>query len=115
MLCCVCLVSVISKCLVWLFSEVSCKNMWEVRKQCFHFIYCGMPGCDEVIYKLWQGSLFFSLPIYNVCFLFLDNEYLFLDLEQKLSKYFGKIWNRESLKVSYFLDIYLDVSNEETE
>ncbi|MED6241968.1 hypothetical protein ATANTOWER_031032 [Ataeniobius toweri] len=32
-----------------------------------------------------------------------DNEYLFLDLEQKLSKYFAKIWNRESLKVPFIL------------
>ncbi|KAM4715220.1 FERM domain-containing protein 6-like [Anableps anableps] len=32
-----------------------------------------------------------------------DNEYLFLDLEQKLRKYFGKTWNRESLKVPFML------------
>uniref|UniRef100_UPI0037E922D6 FERM domain-containing protein 6-like n=1 Tax=Semicossyphus pulcher TaxID=241346 RepID=UPI0037E922D6 len=32
-----------------------------------------------------------------------DNEYLFLDLEQKLSKYFGKRWNRGSLMVQFVL------------
>ncbi|XP_044033940.1 FERM domain-containing protein 6-like isoform X2 [Siniperca chuatsi] len=32
-----------------------------------------------------------------------DNEYLFLDLEQKLSKYFGKRWNRGSLMVPFIL------------
>uniref|UniRef100_A0A3B3UK10 FERM domain-containing protein 6-like n=1 Tax=Poecilia latipinna TaxID=48699 RepID=A0A3B3UK10_9TELE len=32
-----------------------------------------------------------------------DNEYLFLDLEQKLRKYFGKTWSRNSLKVSFSL------------
>ncbi|XP_078136074.1 FERM domain-containing protein 6 [Sander vitreus] len=32
-----------------------------------------------------------------------DNEYLFLDSEQKLSKYFGKRWNRGSLTVPFIL------------
>nr|XP_033468001.1 FERM domain-containing protein 6-like [Epinephelus lanceolatus] len=32
-----------------------------------------------------------------------DNEYLFLDLEQKLSKYFGKTWSRGSLMVPFIL------------
>ncbi|KAI3365218.1 hypothetical protein L3Q82_010315, partial [Scortum barcoo] len=32
-----------------------------------------------------------------------DNEYLFLNLEQKLSKYFGKQWSRGSLKVPFIL------------
>ncbi|XP_070847496.1 FERM domain-containing protein 6-like [Chaetodon trifascialis] len=32
-----------------------------------------------------------------------DHEYLFLDLEQKLSKYFGKRWNRRSLKIPFIL------------
>ncbi|XP_029312838.1 FERM domain-containing protein 6-like isoform X2 [Cottoperca gobio] len=32
-----------------------------------------------------------------------DNEYLFLDLEQKLSNYFGKTWNRGSLTVPFIL------------
>ncbi|KAM8730651.1 FERM domain-containing protein 6-like [Acanthopagrus schlegelii] len=32
-----------------------------------------------------------------------DNEYLFVDLEQKLSKYFGKRWNRGSLSIPFIL------------
>ncbi|XP_054898736.1 FERM domain-containing protein 6-like isoform X2 [Poeciliopsis prolifica] len=32
-----------------------------------------------------------------------DNEYLFLDLEQKLRKYFGKTWSRNSLKVPFIV------------
>lgn len=32
-------------------------------------------------------------------FLSLDNEYVFMDLEQKLSKYFSKDWKREKHKV----------------
>ncbi|XP_060884298.1 FERM domain-containing protein 6-like isoform X2 [Labrus mixtus] len=32
-----------------------------------------------------------------------DNEYLFLDLEKKLSKYFGKTWNRGSSMVQFIL------------
>ncbi|XP_045925725.1 FERM domain-containing protein 6-like [Micropterus dolomieu] len=32
-----------------------------------------------------------------------DNEYVFLDLEQKLSKYFGKRWSRGSLAVPFIL------------
>ncbi|KAF3853660.1 hypothetical protein F7725_014348 [Dissostichus mawsoni] len=32
-----------------------------------------------------------------------DNEYLFVDLEQKLSKYFGKTWKRGSLMVPFIL------------
>ncbi|PWA21345.1 hypothetical protein CCH79_00003065, partial [Gambusia affinis] len=48
-----------------------------------------------------------------------DNEYLFLDLEQKLRKYFGKTWSRNSLKVSFSLhnswNISPDILNEEAE
>ncbi|KAM9336907.1 FERM domain-containing protein 6-like [Symphorus nematophorus] len=32
-----------------------------------------------------------------------DNEYLFLDLEQKLSKYYGKRWNRGSSTIPFIL------------
>ncbi|XP_037611281.1 FERM domain-containing protein 6-like isoform X3 [Sebastes umbrosus] len=32
-----------------------------------------------------------------------DNEYLFLDLEKKISKYFGKRWNRGSLMAPFIL------------
>ncbi|KAK5850922.1 hypothetical protein PBY51_001757 [Eleginops maclovinus] len=32
-----------------------------------------------------------------------DNEYLFVDLEQKLSKYFGKTWKKGSLMVPFIL------------
>nr|XP_046234033.1 FERM domain-containing protein 6-like [Scatophagus argus] len=32
-----------------------------------------------------------------------DNEYLFLNLEQKLSKYFGKRWNRRSVTIPFIL------------
>lgn len=32
--------------------------------------------------------------------LFPDNEYMFVDLEQKLSKFFSKDWKREMCKVS---------------
>nr|XP_040033127.1 FERM domain-containing protein 6-like isoform X2 [Gasterosteus aculeatus aculeatus] len=32
-----------------------------------------------------------------------DNEYLFLDLEGKLSKYFGNLWNRGSVMVPFIL------------
>ncbi|CAI5658805.1 unnamed protein product [Oreochromis niloticus] len=32
-----------------------------------------------------------------------DNDYLFLDLDQKLSKYFGKRWNKGSLMVPFIL------------
>ncbi|XP_073345256.1 FERM domain-containing protein 6-like [Pagrus major] len=32
-----------------------------------------------------------------------DNEYLFVDLEQKLSKYFGKRWNRGSITIPFIL------------
>ncbi|XP_022047400.2 FERM domain-containing protein 6-like [Acanthochromis polyacanthus] len=32
-----------------------------------------------------------------------DNEYLFVDLDQKLSKYFGKRWNTGSIKVPFIL------------
>lgn len=33
--------------------------------------------------------------------LFLDNEYMFMDLERKLSKYFSKDWRREMHQVSW--------------
>uniref|UniRef100_A0A668V9B8 FERM domain-containing protein n=1 Tax=Oreochromis aureus TaxID=47969 RepID=A0A668V9B8_OREAU len=36
-------------------------------------------------------------------FVLIDNDYLFLDLDQKLSKYFGKRWNKGSLMVPFIL------------
>ncbi|XP_068585397.1 FERM domain-containing protein 6-like [Cebidichthys violaceus] len=53
---------------------------------------------SSVLKQLGVGELqVFGLAVLR------DHEYLFLDLEQKLSKYFGKRWTRGSLTVPFIL------------
>ncbi|XP_070783434.1 FERM domain-containing protein 6-like [Enoplosus armatus] len=56
----------------------------------------------EVLNSVLQQLGVRELQVFGLA-LFRDNEYLFLDLEQKLSKYFGKRWNRGSLMVPFML------------
>ncbi|XP_059181154.1 FERM domain-containing protein 6-like [Centropristis striata] len=56
----------------------------------------------EVLNSVLQQLDVSELQVFGLTVL-RDNEYLFLDLEQKLSKYFGKRWNRGSLKVPFIL------------
>lgn len=56
-----------------------------------------------------RGPVFLCVSL--ICaFCFSDSEYFFLDLEQKLRKYFGKRWNRGSSMVSFILFIFLYLS-----
>ncbi|KAM4526757.1 FERM domain-containing protein 6 [Fundulus diaphanus] len=58
----------------------------------------GQEVMNAVLRQLGVGDLqVFGLALLR------DNEYLFLDLKQKLSKYFGKIWSRKSLSVPFIL------------
>ncbi|XP_039991867.1 FERM domain-containing protein 6-like [Xiphias gladius] len=63
---------------------------------------------NSVLKQLGVSDLLvFSLAVLR------DNEYLFLDLDQKLSKYFGKRWNRVSATVPFivFLRVQYYVEN----
>nr|XP_054605193.1 FERM domain-containing protein 6-like [Nothobranchius furzeri] len=58
----------------------------------------GQEVMNTVLHQLGVSDLqVFGLAVLR------DNEYLFLNLEKKLSKYFGKRWNRGSLKVPFIL------------
>ncbi|CAB1454090.1 unnamed protein product [Pleuronectes platessa] len=63
---------------------------------------------NSVLKQLGVSDLFiFGLAVLR------DNEYLFLDLSLKLSKYFGKRWNRSSITVPFivFLRVQYYVEN----
>ncbi|KAE8284084.1 FERM domain-containing protein 1 [Larimichthys crocea] len=56
----------------------------------------------EVLNSVLKQLFVSELQVFGLAVL-RDNEYLFLDLEQKLSKYFGKRWRRGSLKIPFIL------------
>ncbi|XP_069011607.1 FERM domain-containing protein 6 [Embiotoca jacksoni] len=57
---------------------------------------------SEVLNSVLKQLRVSDLQVFGLAVL-RDNEYLFLDLDQKLSKYFGKRWNRSSLMVPFIL------------
>ncbi|CAG5905833.1 unnamed protein product [Menidia menidia] len=56
----------------------------------------------EVLTSVLQQLDVSDLQVFGLAVL-RENEYLFLDLDQKLGKYFGKRWNRGSVKVPFIL------------
>lgn len=99
--------SVSSKSSVWQFSEVSqclrgssrenVLNSFVVRWDLGRLpLMNDLAGC----HGSWENTMWTEQNAHHCDPS--DNEYLFLDLEQKLSKYFGKRWNRRSLKVICF-------------
>ncbi|CAJ1080365.1 FERM domain-containing protein 6-like isoform X1 [Xyrichtys novacula] len=71
----------------------------------------GSRGCEVLKCVLKQLSVS-ELQVFGLAVL-RDNEYLFIDLEQKLSKYFGKTWSRGSSMVQFilFLKVQFYVEN----
>ncbi|XP_015259906.1 PREDICTED: FERM domain-containing protein 6-like [Cyprinodon variegatus] len=65
------------------------------------FVRMGARG-QEVMNTVLRLIAVGDLQVFGLAVL-RDNEYLFLDLKQKLSKYFGKIWNRDSITVPFIL------------
>ncbi|XP_028287583.1 FERM domain-containing protein 6 [Parambassis ranga] len=57
---------------------------------------------QEVLGTVLQQLGVSDLQVFGLAVL-RDNEYLFLDLDQKLSKYFGKRWNTGSLMVPFII------------
>ncbi|XP_076008377.1 FERM domain-containing protein 6-like [Genypterus blacodes] len=67
-------------------------------------------GCDVAVTARGQDVFNVVLELLGVGELLVfglavlrDSEYLFLDLKQKLSSYFGRQWNRRSIKVPFIL------------
>ncbi|XP_008294661.1 FERM domain-containing protein 6 [Stegastes partitus] len=56
----------------------------------------------EVLNSVLKQLVICDLQVFGLALL-RDHEYLFVDLDQKLSKYFGKRWNTGSLKVPFIL------------
>ncbi|KAL6094959.1 uncharacterized protein ACO6RY_16255 [Pungitius sinensis] len=58
--------------------------------------------CREVLNLVLRQLGVSDLQVFGLAVL-RDNEYLFLDMQRKLSKYFGNLWNRGSLMVPFIL------------
>ncbi|XP_032358622.1 FERM domain-containing protein 6 isoform X1 [Etheostoma spectabile] len=72
------------------------------NKQHLDLIVKGSARGHDVLNSVLKHLGVSELQVFGLAVL-KDNEYLFLDSEQKLSKYFGKRWNRGSLMVPFIL------------
>lgn len=64
------------------------------------FDACGIRRFFCLVHIMLKMSLLDPEVLHLVPVSFSDNEYVFIDLEQKLCKYFIKEWKKETSKVS---------------